>query len=178
VEDQYCVLDSTGRYLGFMNDFLTFKVYDRTGALFLSLPPDKEFDRFSVLSDPYPPPQPPGNGSGPESPTVDPKPVVSRFRMTHRRFRVKRRATSFKFKLSEPANVRIVLRRSGKKVGEIRRRGLAAGANRISFSGKLGRRKLKRGSYAAVLIARDRAGNVSLPVLIEFKVLRPRPRRH
>lgn len=176
-EEQYCVLDSTGRYLGFMRDFLTFMVYDRTEARFVMLPPDKEFDRYSVLSDPYPPPQPPGGGNNPP-PAGDAKPVVSRFRMAHRRFRVRRRATSFKFTLSEPGRVRIVLRRLGKKVGEIRRRGLKTGPNTISFNGKLGRRALRPGEYAAVLIARDVAGNRSLPVLIEFRVLRPRPRRH
>jgi len=176
-EEQYCVLDSTGRYLGFVRDFLTFMVYDRTEARFVMLPPDKEFDRYSVLSDPYPPPGPPGGGNPPPG-AGDPKPVVSRFRMAHRRFRVRRRATSFKFNLSEPSSVRIVIRRLGKKVGEIRRRGLKTGANTIGFSGRLGRRKLRPGQYAAVLIARDQAGNRSLPVLIEFRVLRPRPRGH
>jgi hypothetical protein len=91
---------------------------------------------------------------------------------------VRRRATSFKFRLSEPGRGRIVIRRRGKKVGEISRRGLDAGANAIAFGGKLGRRKLRPGEYAAVLIVTDRAGNRSLPVLIEFRVLRPKPRRH
>lgn len=175
-DEQYCVLDSTGRYLGFVGASDAFMVYDRTEARFVMLPPDKEFDRYSVLSDPYQPPQPPGGGNNP--PPGDAKPVVSRFRMAHRRFRVRRRATSFKFTLSEPGRVRIVLRRLGKKVGEIRRRGLKTGPNTISFSGKLGRRALRPGEYAAVLIARDVAGNRSLPALIEFRVLRPRPRRH
>ena len=91
---------------------------------------------------------------------------------------MRRRATSFKFSLSEPGDARIVIRRTGKKVGEIRRRGLAAGANAISFSGKLGRRKLRPGEYTGVLIVTDTAGNLSLPVLIEFRVLRPKQRRH
>jgi hypothetical protein len=178
VEDQYCVLDSSGRYLGFMNNFLTFMLYDRTEAGFVTLPAGKEFDRYSVLSDPYSPPQPPGGGV-PPGPTGDrTKPVITRFRMAHRRFRVRRRATSFKFRLSEPGRGRIVIRRRGKKVGEISRRGLDAGSNTIAFSGKIGRRKLRPGEYAAVLIVTDRAGNRSLPVLIEFRVLRPKPRRH
>ena len=153
--------------------FSLFRVSNKT---IVSLPPDKEFNEFSLLSDPYSPPQP--GGSNPPPGAGDPKPVVSRFRMAHRRFRVRRRATSFKFNLSEPSSVRIVIRRLGKKVGEIRRRGLKTGANTIGFSGKLGRRKLRPGQYAAVLIARDQAGNRSLPVLIEFRVLRPRPRGH
>ena len=176
-EEQYCVLDGTGRYLGFMNAFLTFMLWDRTEARFVDLPPDKEFDRFSVLSDPYAPPQNPGGGNPP--PTGDStKPVIRRFRMTHRRFRVRRRATAFRFNLSEPARARIVIRRLGRKVGEIRRRGLDAGGNRIAFSGKIGRRKLRRGAYTAVLIVTDQVGNRSLPALIEFRVLRPKQRRH
>jgi hypothetical protein len=176
-EEVRCVLDSSGRYLGFMNLTTTFMLYDRTEDRYVMLPPDRPFDERSVLSDPYSPPQPPGGGNPPPG-AGDAKPVVSRFRMAHRRFRARRRATSFKFNLSEPGSVRIVIRRLGKKVGEIRRRGLKTGTNTIAFSGKLGRRKLRPGQYAAVLIARDRAGNRSLPVLIEFRVLRPRPRRH
>ena len=174
-EEVYCVLDSSGRYLGFMNAFATFMVYDRTEDRYVSLPTDKEFDRFSVLSDPYSPSQQPGNGGNP-GPTGDAKPVISRLRMTHRRFRVRRRATSFKFNLSEPGNMRIVIRRLGRRVGEMRRRGLGAGANAIVFSGKLGRTRLRPGEYTAVLIVTDRAGNRSLPVLIEFRVLRPKQR--
>ena len=179
VDDQYCVLDTTGRYLGFVTSPATFKLYDRIGARFVNLPTGKEFDRWSVLSDPYPPPQPPPSGGGPP-PTGGNhhRPVVTRFRMSHRRFRVHRQATAFRFNLSDPGRVRLVIRRLGKKVGEIRRRGLKAGANSISFSGKLGRRKLRSGQYAAVLIATDAAGNLSLPVLIEFKVLRPKHQRH
>jgi len=159
VEDQYCVLDSTGRYLGFMTDFVTFKLYDRTEARFVNLPPGKEFDRYSVLSDHR-------------------RPVVSRFRMTHRRFRVHRRATAFKFRLSDPGRVRIVIRRLGRKVGEIRRRGLVAGATSIPFGGSVRGHKLRPGAYAAVLIATDSAGTLSLPALIEFRVMRPKHRRH
>jgi hypothetical protein len=175
VEDQYCVLDPTGRYVGFMANFDTFKVYDRTGARFIDLPPGKAFDRYSVLSDPYTPPQ---QGTGNPPPVGDHKPVISRFRMTHRRFRVRRHATVFKFDASKPGRARIVVRRLGKRVGTISRRGLKAGANAISFNGKLGRRKLRPGAYAAVLIVTDSAGNRSLPALIEFRVLRPKHRRH
>ena len=176
VDDQYCVLDSSGRYLGFVNASIGFRVYDRTGLRFLDLPTGNQFDRYSVLSDAYSPPQQGGNP--PPPPGGRTRPVVSRFRMTHRRFRVRRHATAFKFNLSDPGRVRLVIRKFGRKVGEIRRRGLAAGPNRIPFSGKLGRRKLGSGPYAAVLIATDRAGHLSLPALIEFRIQRPKHRRH
>jgi hypothetical protein len=173
-----CVLDAEGQYVGFF-DGTAFQVYYRGSGTFLMLDPGKEFDTTSLFSAPYSPPQPPGGGGGNPGggqqppPPGDAKPVAAKFRMTHRRFRVRRRATAFRFTLSEPAAVRLVIRRVGRRVGTIRRSGLDAGANRIAFNGKLGGRKLRPGEYAAVLIATDSAGNRSLPVFVEFRVLRP-----
>jgi hypothetical protein len=99
--------------------------------------------------------------------------VVSRLRTTHRRFRPARRATAFRFALSEAADVRFVIRRLGRFVGQLRRRGLDAGANRVYFGGRLRGRTLRPGPYVAVLIARDVAGNLSFPVMTSFRVLRP-----
>jgi len=93
--------------------------------------------------------------------------------MTRRRFRVRRRATAFRFALSEPAGVRIVVRRRGRYMGQFRRHGLSAGSNRIAWGGRLRGRKLRPGTYVAVLIATDPAGNLSIPVLTSFRVLRP-----
>jgi hypothetical protein len=45
-----------------------------------------------------------------------------------------------------------------------------AGANRKSFSGKLGRKTLAPGSYRATLVAKDAAGNASKPVASKFTV--------
>ena len=87
---------------------------------FLTLPSDKEFDSRSMFSEAYSPPQQPGGG-----PTGDrTKPRTSRFRMARKRFRVKARATSFRFDLSEPADARILFWRLGKRVGTLRRSGL------------------------------------------------------
>jgi hypothetical protein len=171
-EEQYCVMDFTGRYLGFMNAFVTFMLWDRIDSHFVELPTDKEFDRYSVLSDPYPPPQQ-GGGAGPPPSGDRTKPVASVFRMARKRFRVKARATSFRFNLSEAADARILIWRLGKRVGTLRATGLEAGATTISFSGRIGGRKLRPGEYDAVLIVTDRAGNLSLPVFVVFKVLRP-----
>jgi hypothetical protein len=46
------------------------------------------------------------------------------------------------------------------------------GANSKPFSGKIGSRKLKPGSYRATLVAKDAAGNASRPASLDFKVLR------
>jgi hypothetical protein len=174
-----CVLDSAAEHVGaFDNTAGVFRVLNiPTGAL-LSLPSDAEFNERSLFSAPYTPPRPPGGGpTGPAPDTT--RPVVRKFGMTHRRFRVRRRATAFRFRLSEKAAVKIVVKRRGKRVGTIRRRGLSKGAHRIRFNGRLKGRKLRPGRYLAVLTATDEAGNVSRPRRIGFRVLRPagdRPR--
>jgi hypothetical protein len=175
--DELCVLDAAGEYLGYFDNNTAFRVLQIASGEFLTLPSDKEFDNRSLFSAPYSPAQPPPTGGGapaPPPPGDRTKPVLSRVRMTHRRFRVRRRATAFRFTLSEPARMRIVIRRLGRLAGQIRRRGLPAGSNRIAWGGRLRGRRVRPGAYAAVLIATDAAGNRSLPRLIEFRVLRPR----
>jgi hypothetical protein len=174
-----CVLDSDAAYLGlFNNTTAVFSVFVIADGVFLSLPPDAEFSERSLFSAPYPPPQPPGGGpTGPAPDTT--KPVLRKLGMTHRRFRVRRGATAFRFRLSEKATVKIVVKRRGKRIGTIRKRGLSKGAHRIRFNGRLKGRKLKPGRYLAVLTATDAAGNVSRARTIRFRVLRPagdRPR--
>ncbi len=175
-DETNCVLDAAGDYIGLIYDqagTATFRVYSRASAAFLTLPPDKEFDSRSLFSAPYSPP-PQGGGQPAPPPSGDrTKPVASRLRMTRRRFRPGPRATSFRFALSEPAGVRVVIRRRGRYVGTVRRSGLGAGSNRITWSARLRGRKLRPGPYVGVLIATDPAGNLSLPLLTSFRVLRP-----
>lgn len=47
-----------------------------------------------------------------------------------------------------------------------------AGANAKKFSGRIGTKKLKPGSYRATLTATDTAGNVSKPKSLKFKVVK------
>jgi hypothetical protein len=173
-----CVLDSAGEYLGlFNNTTAVFRAFNIAAGTFLALPADKEFSERSLFSAPYTPPRPPGGGPGPGPDTT--RPVVRKLGMTHRRFRVRRGATAFRFRLSERSSVKIVIKRRGKRVGTIRRRGLSKGAHRVRFNGRLKGRKLRPGRYLAVLTATDAAGNVSRPRRIRFRVLRPagdRPR--
>jgi hypothetical protein len=173
-DDTNCVLDAAGEFVGLTYDQATFLVYHRTTATFLNLPSDRAFRSTSLFSAPYSPPPPPGNGGPVTTPPPDvTKPGITRFRMTRRRFRPRRRATAFRFVLSEVADVRIAIRRRGRLRGVIRREDLAAGRQRIFFSGRLRGRRLRPGRYVAVLIARDAAGNVSDPVRIRFRVLAP-----
>jgi hypothetical protein len=46
----------------------------------------------------------------------------------------------------------------------------AAGVNRRKWSGKLGKRALKPGSYRASLAAKDPAGNVSKVTRLNFRI--------
>jgi hypothetical protein len=106
-----------------------------------------------------------------------------------------RQGTVFRYQLSEDARVVFAISRAvtGRKAGTkcvkrtnrnaSRRRctfftpvGAFAqlgivGPNRKTFSGKLGRTRLKPGSYRATLIAKDAAGNASKPVTLKFTVV-------
>ena len=107
------------------------------------------------------------------------------------------RGTQFRYTLSEPA--RVVLRvkrarpgrRSGGRcvapsprlraasrclryttVGTLRRAG-AGGANRVRFTGRIGRTALRPGRYRAVIVATDQTGNRSVPRRAAFRIAAP-----
>ncbi|MDQ6751618.1 MAG: hypothetical protein M3Z33_12825, partial [Actinomycetota bacterium] len=103
---------------------------------------------------------------------------------------------TFKYNLSEAATVKIELqqllpgRKKGKacvkptaKLSKAKKcvraasqgtltRTSHAGANAVAFSGRVGSRALKPGSYQAVLTATDAARNVSARKTLAFKVVR------
>lgn len=103
------------------------------------------------------------------------------------------RGTSFVFTLSENARTTIAISHHvpGIRIGHRcrpRRHGvrpsckrtvtvvtlsrqLRRGGNKVRFSGRVGRLKLKPGSYRARLVAEDAAGNRSRPVTLTFTVL-------
>ena len=105
------------------------------------------------------------------------------------------RGTTFKFSLSEPAAIAITVarqipgRRSGnrcvpatrklrkkkackayKTVGTLKRAGVA-GANKVAFTGKLGKRALGVGRYRATIVATDAAGNKSKAANTPFRIV-------
>jgi alpha-tubulin suppressor-like RCC1 family protein len=154
-----------------------------------------------------------GPGSAPNTPPavgVKPRPpVLSGVGMTNKRFRVAKSATAissrkgplgttFRFSLSMPAKVQIVitraaaglrrghlcaaptpvLRRAHAKrctrtltVGVLTRLSLPAGANRIAFSGRIGHRALSPQPYKALLSASSSGGR-SAPSALSFTVVR------
>ncbi|HEX4759547.1 MAG TPA: hypothetical protein VH256_02045 [Thermoleophilaceae bacterium] len=127
-------------------------------------------------------------------------PVLSKVRMTHRRFRVGTPAaartpkgTRFIYTLSEAAKVTITIERRAVGAKKGRRcvkpkRGLhgrcirfvrqgalskpsAKGANSLPFSGKIGRRTLRPGRYRARLVAVDGSGARSKERRLNFTVV-------
>ena len=126
-------------------------------------------------------------------------PRVRRWRAEHAARGGRRRVprgTAFRFRLSETASVRIAIERArpGRRArgrcrkpsrrlrarprctrwvrqGALRRAGAAA-ANRVRFSGRLGRRSIGLGRRRAVLVATDAAGNASRAKRVSFRVVR------
>jgi hypothetical protein len=113
-------------------------------------------------------PKPPIDKPGDPKPPIgqpDLAPVLSRVSLTHRRFSVHKRATAFRFKLSENARVTI-------KIGRRKLvRKAHPGANRVTFAGRIGRYALKRGRYVARVTARDAGGHASKTRTVSFRVL-------
>jgi hypothetical protein len=48
----------------------------------------------------------------------------------------------------------------------------SAGKNVKSFSGRIGKKTLRPGTYRATLVATDAAGNRSLPKRLKFRIVR------
>jgi hypothetical protein len=134
---------------------------------------------------PAPGPPPPGTPSGPADPPVaapDVAPVITSASLARRRFTVgrastsvaagrARRGTTFRLTLSKAARVKIAIRHAHHLAGTIRRNS-HAGANRIAFSGRIGRRALRPGRYVATITATDASGKPSAPRTLRFTVVK------
>lgn len=129
-------------------------------------------------------------------------PGVGGLSLSPRAFRTRRRGsrrpgTTVRFRVSEPATVRLTVQRAapGRRVGArcVRPtranrsrarctryttargallRHAPSGTNRIVWSGRLGGRSLAPGSYRLVLVATDAEGNASAPRRASFRILR------
>jgi Domain of unknown function (DUF4394) len=163
-----------------------------------------------AVSDQAAPSSPPSVPPPSPLPPPDLPPALSAVSLTNRTFAVvgvrsKSRAaatrvprgTTFRFKLSEPASVRIAFARAtaGRRVGRScltatrARRGRrkctryvavgsisasrSAGRGTLKFSGRIGGRALTPGSYRASLTAKDAIGQRSPVRTVSFRVVRP-----
>jgi hypothetical protein len=157
-----------------------------------------------------------GPQPGPSTTPASPAPVVDRtapvlsvFTLTNKRFRVgpgrtavaaakqAPRGTTFRFTLSEVADVRIAIQRKlpGRRVGKscrkatrklrkrpkctrygaataLTRRHRPAGRNSVAFSGRIRSKALARGTYRATVTATDAAGNRSAPRAATFTIVK------
>ena len=113
-------------------------------------------------------------------------PTISGVTLAPRRFAVSRRrtptaartrrGTTIRYALSEPSAVRLRLQRAvaGRRwvTAGVLRRQAVAGANRVAFSGRIGRRSLRPGAYRLLVTATDAAGNRATARPRAFRVLR------
>jgi hypothetical protein len=129
---------------------------------------------------PLRPGDPPVHSGGPGAPGADRTPPrVTRLSVRPRRTRAgrARRAVTFRFTLSEQATVEVLLAR--KRARSVRSEATLTwsgrrGRNTRRFRGTAGRRRLPSGRYRATLIARDAAGNASIPRTVSFRMPRRR----
>jgi Tol biopolymer transport system component len=121
----------------------------------------------------------PGAGAGGADTTA---PVISGLRMARSRFAVHRRASAFIFRLSEDSRASVAIARcvklrkrtcrSYRVVATLTRAHAKQGRNRIAFSGRIGKRKLKAGRYRATVGAVDAVGNRAVPRRVRFRIVR------
>ena len=106
------------------------------------------------------------------TPTPDAAPRLSAVSLTRRRFRAKQ-GTAFRLTVSESATVTIrVTRHKPPSLRGTLKRKVAKGQQRITFSGRFGRKALAPGSYDARLTATDAAGHRSRAVVLRFTIIR------
>jgi hypothetical protein len=144
--------------------------------------PDRLHAYVRTLRDDCRAPAGPAGPGGPAARDTTP-PVIGRARMSRKRFTLGKRrtvraargeparGTKFVFSLSEDARTRIAIARKRTRIVLTRSR-TKRGVNRVAFSGRIGRRKLKPGVYRATLVATDAAGNRSKPKRLTFRVVR------
>ncbi len=110
-------------------------------------------------------------------PALDPPPAVSRFRMTRKALKPKRRTTRFRFHLSERARVEIrierLIREKGRKSRFVRVRTLRSSEGAGNQSIKYRSRK-RPGRYRARLKATDDQGASTSAKRLRFRFARPR----
>jgi subtilisin-like proprotein convertase family protein len=160
---------------------LLLTIGDATGDAVVATPAANEI----TIKDRTPAPQPQGQGNQDGGQGEDPvdrvAPTIGRVALKPTRFAVARgrtarkRGTTIRYSLSEAAGVTVRIERArGKRfvpAGTVRGSG-RAGANAVRFTGLVGRRALKPGTYRLRVVARDAAGNESTSAAKRFRVVK------
>jgi hypothetical protein len=117
---------------------------------------------------------PPRSESGSNPSSDREPPVISNLRMTRKRFA---RRTTFRYSLSEPALVRVTIRRRVRGryrvAGRFTQDGVP-GHNGRRFRGRIRNKRLGEGRYRATFVAVDGAGNRSTPQTLGFRIVQGR----
>ena len=122
-----------------------------------------------------------GGGGGGTGADVLP-PALSRFGLSRSRFAAAGRGgsiaakvgTTVRYRLTEAATVTFRVRRKGARKplkGSFAHKG-KTGANALRFTGRLRRKKLKRGSYVMSATSKDAAGNVAKVKRLRFRIVK------
>lgn len=118
------------------------------------------------------------------SPSISRATIAKRFRLGRKRTAVKAAGSTFRYRLSEAATVKIKIqrcvRRKGKRCRRYRTvktltRNGRKGANRNAFSGRIRGVNARTGLFRSVLSATDRAGNRSKAKRLGFSITRIMP---
>ena len=132
----------------------------------------ESIDLTASVPPPSPPPSDPGSPASDPGTTSPPPadhvaPVLTALTL---------KANKISYKLSEPATVKLrVQRKAGRKWktlrGALSQTG-AAGLNKLRFAGRIGGKRLARGSFRLTAVATDGAANTSKQRVVRFSVLR------
>jgi secreted trypsin-like serine protease len=118
---------------------------------------------------PSPPPPPPPAAAPPRDRTP---PVLSRAKLSTKRFKAARKARAkLTFRLSEAAAIRITVLKGTKALSPSVSIAASAGRTSRTFTGRLGRKALKPGRYRLRIAAVDAAGNPAKPAIVRFRVV-------
>lgn len=123
-----------------------------------------------------------GIGGGGGGATDRLAPALSRFGLSRNRFAAAGRGgsvaakvgTTIRYRLSEAATVTFRVRRKGARralKGSFTHKG-KAGANKLRFTGRLRKRKLRRGSYVLAATSKDAGGNVAKVKRLRFRIVK------
>jgi plastocyanin len=110
------------------------------------------------------------------TPVPPTEPRVASVSLTDSSFQVGHNATAFRFTLTAPANVKVVITHIGRghrtvRDGSFTAKHLPKGKAKVRFSGRIGRRALKPGTYRATITASNGAGSAK-PVRVKFRIVR------
>jgi hypothetical protein len=162
-------------------DLAVVDVSDRVDDNVSTLNQCEQVDRGTIAASPPLPAPPPAAPPPPPAPvppasTASVAPRLSGLSVAPLR---RGRSTKVRYTLSAPASVTFRLERRARRNGRLRFTALPgsfrdsgeAGSNTVRFGGRLGGRRVGRGTYRLVAVARDGSGNASLPKRATLRVV-------